>query len=110
VGLHHADRAAGLDQHGLVLLEGLQGADHGVEGAPVTGGLAGAPVDDELVGVLGDLGVEVVHEHPQGGLLLPPLRGELAAARRAHGARAALVLRHDTPGLSMDISIQACYL
>ena len=78
VGLHHADRAAGLDEHRLVLLERPQRADHGVEGAPVAGGLAGAAVDDELVGVLGDLGVEVVLQHPQGGFLLPSQGAQFA--------------------------------
>lgn len=85
VGLHHADGAAGLDEHRLVLLEPLEGADHGVEGAPVAGGLAGAAVDDELVGVFGDLRVEVVLEHPQGGLLLPSEGAQLCAARRSDG-------------------------
>ena len=86
VGLHDADGAAGLDEHRLVLLEGAQRADHGVEGAPVAGRLAGAAVDDELVGVLGDLGVEVVLQHPQGGFLLPPPGAQFRAARRPYGS------------------------
>ena len=55
VGAHHADRPAGLDQHGLVRLQRGQGADHRVEGAPVPRGPAGAAVDDEVVGPLGVL-------------------------------------------------------
>lgn len=86
VGLHDADGTAGLDEHGLVLLEGLEGADHGVEGAPVAGGLARAAVDDELVGVFGDLGVEVVLQHPQGGFLLPAQGAEFRTAWRSNGA------------------------
>ncbi len=86
MGLHHADGAAGLDEHRLVLLEGAQGADHRVEGAPVAGGLAGAAVDDELVGVFGDLGVEVVLEHPQGGFLLPSQGAQFRTAGRSYGA------------------------
>jgi len=86
VGLHHADRAAGLDEHRLVLLQGAQRADHGVEGAPVTGGLAGAAVDDELVGVLGDLRVEVVLQHPQSGFLLPSQGAQFRTARCSYGA------------------------
>ena len=58
----------------------LQGGDDGVEGLPVAGRLAGAAVDHEVLGALGDLGVEVVHEHAQGRLLLPALAGELRAA------------------------------
>ena len=45
-----------------------QRADHGVERPPVARGPAGAAVDDEVVGALGVLGVEVVHQHPQRGL------------------------------------------
>ncbi|OLT16652.1 hypothetical protein BJF80_04715 [Serinicoccus sp. CUA-874] len=83
VGLHDPDRATGLDQHGLVLAQVGEGADHGVEAAPVARRAAGAAVDDEVVGALGDLGVEVVHEHPQRGLGGPGAGGELGAARCA---------------------------
>ena len=60
----------------------LQGADDGVEARPVARGLAGAAVDDEIVGALGDLGIEVVHEHAQGGFLVPALAGDQARATR----------------------------
>ena len=43
----------------------------------------GPAVDDEVVGVLGDLRIEVVHEHPERGFLLPAA----AAAARCRGAR-----------------------
>ena len=39
--------------------------------APVAGGLARAAVDDELLRVLGHLGVEIVLEHAKRGLLRP---------------------------------------
>ena len=48
----------------------------GVERGPRPGRPAGAPVHDEVVGTLGDLGIEVVHQHPQGGLLAPALAAE----------------------------------
>ena len=86
VRLHDADRPAGLDEHRLVLLERRQGAHHGVEGRPVARGLARAAVDDQVVGPLGDLGVEVVHQHPQRRLGGPRLRGQLGAARSADGS------------------------
>ena len=44
----------------------------------------GAAVDDEVVGVLGDLGVEVVHQHAQGRFLGPAAAGQLGA-RGARG-------------------------
>ncbi len=101
VGLHDADRAAGLDEHRLVLLEPAQGADHGVEGVPVAGGLAGAPVHDEFVGVLGHLGVEVVLEHAQRRFLLPSLSAQFRTARRADRPRS----RHRASLLVMAKSI-----
>src|SRR5690606_11350675 len=47
--------------------------------------LAAAAVDDQLLGPLGDLRVEVVHEHPLGRLLDPALRRALGSAGRLHG-------------------------
>ncbi len=88
VGAEHGDGLAGLDEQGLVVGEAAQLADDGVERLPAAGRAARAAVDDEVVGVLGDLGVEVVHQHPQHGLLLPAAGGQLGAARGADGARA----------------------
>jgi hypothetical protein len=82
-----ADRLARLDEERLVVLEPPELSDDGVERLPAAGGPAGAAVDDELVRLLGDLGIQVVHEHPQRGLLLPSLAGKLGASRRADGAR-----------------------
>ena len=83
VGAHDADRLAGLHQHRLVVGQRLQGAHERVVGLPAARGLARAAVDDELLGVLGDLGVEVVHQHPQRGLGLP----RAGAQRRCRGRR-----------------------
>ena len=60
-----------------------QRAHDRVERLPRARRPAGAAVDDEVVRALGDLGVEVVHQHPQRGLLRPALAGQLGAARRA---------------------------
>ena len=76
-----ADRLARLHQQRLVVFELAQGGDDGVEVVPGARRLAGAAVDDEAVGVLGHLGVEVVHEHAQGRFLDPALAGALGAAR-----------------------------
>ncbi len=86
VRAEHADGLARLHEQGLVGLEVAQRAHDGVERRPVAGGLARAAVDDELLGALGHLGVEVVHEHAQRRLGLPALGGELRAAGGAHGA------------------------
>ena len=58
-----------------------------VERLPAAGGATGAAVDHEVLGVLGDLGVEVVHQHPQRGFLLPALAGDVGAARGADRVR-----------------------
>ena len=87
VGAEHADRLAGLHQHGLVGLQAAQRPHDRVERLPAAGGAAGAAVDHQILGMLGDLGVEVVHQHPQRGLLLPALTGQLGAAGGPDEAR-----------------------
>ena len=91
VGAHHADRLARLDQQGLVALQVLQGAHDRVVGRPAAGRAARAAVHDELVGVLGDLGIEVVHQHPHGRFLRPAPAGQGGAARGTDRARAGWV-------------------
>ena len=88
-GAEDADRLAGGDQQRLVVLEAAKLGHDGVEGLPRPSRAPGAAVHDQVVRILGNLGIEVVHEHPQRRLLLPALAGELGAARRAHGAWAA---------------------
>ncbi len=67
-------------------LEGAQRSDDSVVAAPVARGAADAAIDDELLRVLGDLGVEVVHQHAERRLGEPALAGESAAARGADAA------------------------
>ena len=103
VGPEDADRLARLDQQRLVVLEAAQLADDRVERGPAARRPAGAAVDDEVVRVLGDLGIEVVHQHPQRRLLLPAAAAELRAAGGADGAgtdqrhRPPRLLRRDRP-------------
>ena len=92
VRAEHADRLAGLDEQGLVLIEALQGPDDRRVGVPAPGGAAGPAVHDELVGVFGHLGVEVVHQHAHRALGGPALAAELGAAGRVDGFPA---LRHE---------------
>src|SRR5439155_6517894 len=73
-------------QEGLVVSQPLERGDDRVEAFPVPGSLAGAAVDDELLGPLGHFGIEIVHQHPQRRFLLPSAAGNLGAARRANGA------------------------
>ena len=84
VGLEDPHRLARLHEEGLVVAEGAQLAHDGVEAFPVARRLADATVDHEVLRPLGDLGVEVVHEHAQGRLLLPGAAGERRPARGAY--------------------------
>ena len=72
-----ADGLAGLDEQGLVVVEVLEGFDYRGVRVPAAGGAAGAAVDDELVGMFGHLGVEVVHQHAHRGFLRPALAAAL---------------------------------
>ena len=72
VGAEHADRLAGLDEHRLVGGECRQRACHRVEGVPAARRSAGTAVDDEVGRAFGDLGVEVVVQHPVRRFLRPP--------------------------------------
>ena len=93
VGTHDADRLARLHEHRLVVRKGGQRADERVVGLPAAGGLAGAAVDHEVLGALGVVRVEVVHEHPQRRLGLPGPCRQLRAARGADG-KTRVVLGH----------------
>ncbi len=88
VCLEHADRLARLHEQRLVVLEAPQRRADDVERLPGARRLAGAAVDDEVVRALRHLGVEVVHEHAQGGFLLPAPAADLGAPRGADETRA----------------------
>ena len=83
-----ADRLARLHQQRLVAVQVAQRGDDRVERVPAAGRPARSAVDDQLIRMLGHLGVEVVHQHPHGRLLRPALAGQLGSARRAHRSRA----------------------
>ena len=110
----HADRLARLHEQRLVVLELLERATMR-RTLPVARGLAGAAVDDEILGSLGDVRIEVVLEHAQRGFLHPALAGE-ARCRSADGSPGAMArncaferrrvnhteLRHD-PGAKSNV-------
>ena len=89
VGAEDPNRLARLDEQRLVVAQLAQRPDDRVEGIPGTRRAPPASIDDQLVGVLGHLGIEVVHQHPHGRLLLPAPAGELCAPRGTDRARAA---------------------
>ena len=93
VGPEDRHGLARLDEQGLVVGQPAQLPDDRVEGGPRAGRAAGAAVDDEGVGVLGHLRVEVVHEHPEGGFLAPAAAGRARCpAVLGPGGRRAVVV------------------
>jgi hypothetical protein len=90
-----ADGLSGLDEQRFVRVEAAQHGDDCVERRPRSRGAPGSAVDNQIVGPLGDGGVEVVHQHPQRRFLRPSLAGDGRAARcgdlaaeNGHGRRA----------------------
>src|SRR5881296_2956217 len=79
VRLEDRHRLPTLHDEGLVVAEGPERLDDPMEGVPVPRGLAGAPVDDEIVRLLRVL--KVVLEHPEDGLLPPALAPQRWPAR-----------------------------
>ena len=77
VGPEHADRFPGLNEEGLVGGEPPEGLDDGVEVLPRPRHTARSAVHHEVLRALRHVGVEVVHQHAQGGLLRPRLAGQL---------------------------------
>jgi hypothetical protein len=83
VGAEDAHGTAGLHEQGFIGGERFEFAHDGMERGPIAGGLAGAAVDHQVRRALGDVRVEVVHEHAQGGFLFPPPAAQGRAARGA---------------------------
>ncbi len=83
VGREHADRLAGLHQQGLLLGQRFQGLDDAVVAVPVARGTADAAVHDEFGRILGDLGIEIVHQHAQRRFGHPGACAQGIAARGA---------------------------
>ena len=81
------DGLSGLDEERLVATQPHQSRNDRLEALPVPGGAARAAVHDQLVGLLGDVGVEVVLEHSQRRLLGPTEAADLRAPGSANRAR-----------------------
>jgi hypothetical protein len=75
----HAHGLPALNEQRLVVLQSPQRPDDRLVALPVSRRLSGAAVDDELVRILGDVRVQVVHQHPEGGFLVPALAADLGS-------------------------------
>jgi hypothetical protein len=87
VGRKDADRLAGLDQQGFVVLEFAQGTQDRVEAFPVARGAADAAVDHQFGGIFRHFRIEVVLQHAEGGFGQPALAAQRVAARCADDTR-----------------------
>ncbi len=81
MGAEDADRFAGLDRQRLVVAEAFELRDDAIERGPVARGFPDPAVDDEVAGTLGDLRIEIVHQHAQGGFRLPAACAQRGTAR-----------------------------
>jgi hypothetical protein len=87
VGAQHDDRLPRLDQQRLVRLERAQDPHDGIERLPRPRRPPPPAVDHQVRRILGDLGVEVVHQHAQRRLGVPGLAAAHRPARRPNQAR-----------------------
>ena len=86
VGAEHADRLARLNEQRLIALEAAQRRNDAVECRPVARRPPDAAIDDELARPLGDVGIEIVHEHAHRRFGQPALGAELRSAGAADDA------------------------
>ncbi len=105
VRAEHGDRLAALHEERLVVRQRAQRRDDRIERLPAPRCLSRAAVHHQLVRPLRNVGVEVVHEHAEGGLLLPSLARDGRAARCTHRSSARDVRgdgRHAVPAVSRE--------
>jgi hypothetical protein len=76
-----------LHQQGLIVFQGFQRFQYGIERLPTASSLAAAPVNNQVLRALSDFGIEVILEHAVGGLGEPGFTGQLCAAWSVDGAR-----------------------
>ena len=70
----NANRLARLNQQRLIGLQYPQRSYDCIVGIPITRRLADATVNDEIFGPLGNLGIEIVHQHAQRSFGQPAFR------------------------------------
>src|SRR5437763_2550137 len=96
----HSDGFAGLHKQRLVVLQFTQRPHDCIECFPVSRGPPCSAVNDQAVGVLRHLRVEIVHQHPERGFLMPAFATLFVSARRANyavSAHSAFSSRSKTP-------------
>src|SRR5215510_1277350 len=76
----HAHRLSRLNAKRLVSFEVTQRPDDAIKAFPIAGGAADAAVHNEFLGLLGNFGIKVVHQHPQRRFGQPAAGGDFWTA------------------------------
>jgi hypothetical protein len=84
VGFENTHRLSRLHEERFIVFQFQERPDKSIETLPVPGGLPCSSIHDELIGLFGVLGIQVITEHPQGSFLVPPFAVELPLARSPH--------------------------
>jgi hypothetical protein len=79
--LEHSDGFPGLHEQRFVVFEISQTMNDCIVAFPIAGGFSGPSVDYKILGFFGNLGIEVVHQHPKGCFLQPTFARKLIATR-----------------------------
>src|SRR5215467_12069918 len=72
---------ARLNKQSLAVFEITERLDDGMKRRPIASSSAGSSIYDQIFGFLRDVRIQVVHQHAEGGLLMPPLATEISASR-----------------------------
>src|SRR5689334_1329821 len=81
MGAKHADRLAALNQQRFVRTEALELAHDCIEAIPVARRFSSSTIHDEILRSFSDVGIEVVHQHPQRRFLLPAFARDALTTR-----------------------------
>jgi hypothetical protein len=85
VRLKYAHRLARLHQQSFIILEVFQRRNDSVICLPTARRASRSAIHDKVLGALGNVRVEIVHEHAHGSFLLPAFAVDLIAARGTNG-------------------------
>src|SRR5262245_26410043 len=74
------DRFAGLHEKSFVILESLKRSHDRMKSFPTARRPPGPAIHGQLARIFRDVFVEVVHQHPHGGFLMPTFAGDRLAS------------------------------
>src|SRR5437016_2216060 len=89
MGPKFSNRFARLHEQRFVVLQIAQRTHDCVECFPAPRCPTGPAINNQLVRIFGDVGIEIVHQHPHGGFLVPAFATQLVAARRTDNSSSA---------------------